>query len=248
MTEFWKDLLGPLASPLTWIFVLCLLAAFHRRRRLLWLWMAIAVLCLFGWPRQPWNLRGPLVRSQAPLTEPDPAITNIVMLAAGGFATDASVPVNGRATEAYLYRFLEGVRVHRALPGSRLLVSVSRPDDVVEARRLLDELAALVGVEAVDLVPVVGAENTRDEARLMAPHVSTNAFYLVTSDLHMTRALMIFKNAGLHPLPAPAGSCGRGDGERPLRASVIYPNAANLQAADQAIHEYLGLVWERVRR
>ncbi len=28
------------------------------------------------------------------------------------------------------------------------------------------------------------------------------AFYLVTSDLHMTRALMIFKNAGMPPLPA----------------------------------------------
>lgn len=194
--EFLKDIIAPLIRPLTWVFILCLASAFHRRRRLLWLWMAIAVLCLFGWPRRPWSLRGPLVRSQVPLTEVNPAITNIVVLAGGGFATDPSVPANGRATESYLYRFLEGIRLYRAAPDRRVLISVSRPEDPAEARALLDELAALVGVPPGDLLPVTGAENTRNEAELMAPLVGTNRFYLVTSDLHMPRAMMTFENVG----------------------------------------------------
>ena len=75
--------------------------------------------------------------------------------------------------------------------------------------RILNELAGLVGVAPDRLVPIVGAENTRDEARRMRDVAGTNVFYLVTSDLHMPRAMMIFKQEGMQPLAAPAGPCAR---------------------------------------
>jgi len=110
---------------------------------------------------------------------------------------------------------------------------------------LLGELAELTGIAPTRLIPVTGARDTREEALLMRPLLGTNAFYLVTSDIHMPRAMLGFQKAGMQPVPAPAGGCGRGD---PLRLGLehLYPRSHNLCATDRALHEYLGIVWARL--
>lgn len=240
-----KKLLYPLTNSLTLVLVLTVWALLHKRRRVILLCAIVAALCLFGYPALPGRFRKALVTQYAPLTEFRPGITNIVVLCAGRFATDASVPVNGRATPGFLYRLMEGIRLLREAPGRRVLVSVSSPDDPAAAGSILHALAGLLDVQPGSLVPVVGAKNTRDEARLMRDVVGTNAFYLVTSDLHMPRAMIIFEQAGMQPVAAPTGSCGRGDGERPLLGN-IYSRSENLCTADLAIHEHLGIIWARL--
>ena len=250
MNSLLKHLLAPLVSPFTLVLVLTVWALLHQRRRVALLCAIVAVLCLFGYPRWPWTLHRRLATQYPPATELRAGVTNIVVLAGSGFATDETVPVTGRASPEYVYRFLEGVRLLRGLAGSRMLVSVSVPDDPKAARQLLDELAGLVGVAPARLLPVVGARSTCDEARLMREAVGSNAFYLVTTDLHMPRAMLLFRQEGLQPLAAPVGSCARGTrgaGES-SRLAKLYPCSANLNVADQTIHEYLGIFWARLTR
>ena len=246
MPTFLRILFAPFTDPLTLVFVLSVVALCHRKRRALWLGLVILMLCLLGWPALPWGLHGRLIRQYGPVAGPTSGVSRIAVLSGGAFASDETVPVNGRARPTFLYRFMEGIRIHRAVPGSRLVVSVCAAGGEAEAKRILGDLAEVTQVDPGQLTAVIGAENTRDEARLMREHLGTDAFYLVTSDFHMPRAMMLFRQAGMHPIPAPAGACGRGDGERPLRASTVWPSTVNMGVAERAIHEYLGVAWARL--
>lgn len=55
----------------------------------------------------------------------------------------------------------------------------------------------------------------------------------------MPRAMELFERQGLKPIPAPAQFLVNGnDGQ-------LAPAAGNLVRCDMAIHEYLGIFWER---
>lgn len=246
MVFFLKYFMVPLMRPLSLVLLFLLLALMIKRARVGLIAAAVLLLFLFGYPLLPRMLHQPLVSRYASVTAPLDNITNIVVLACGSFATDPAIPANGRADRESLYRFLEGVRLHRDIPGSRLLVSVSHSTAPAEAVLLLDDLADLAGVDREKVLAIAGAHDTREEALLMRGLVGTNQFYLVTSDYHMRRSMMTFEQQGMHPLPAPAGSCGRGEIERPLMAESFFPSAGNIRNADQAIHEYIGLFWAKL--
>ncbi len=243
MNVFLESLIPPL-GPLTLVYLLGLVAMIHRRRRGVWLLAMLLVLWQAGTSGFPWKLREPLVMAFTPVDVTRPQSTHIAVLSAGSFTADDRVAVNGRANEEYMYRLLEGLRIHRAVTNSRMFVSMTIIGDPSNAGTddMARQLAALLKVVPDCLIPVVGAQSTRDEARRLWPHVGTGAFYLVTSDYHLPRAMKLFRQQGMHPIPAPAGACGLGAGERPLQYSRFWPSAVNLRATDQSLHEYLGSV------
>jgi uncharacterized SAM-binding protein YcdF (DUF218 family) len=49
------------------------------------------------------------------------------------------------------------------------------------------------------------SRDTEEQARLVGTIVKKNRFILVTSALHMSRAMNLFRKAGLTPIPAPTG-------------------------------------------
>lgn len=234
-----------LLRPVSLVSLLLLLALAWRKRRVPCLIAAILVLVVFGSPALPSALSKRLVTRYDHVTHVDADVGYVVVLAGGGFATDEAVPANCRATPEYLYRFLEGVRLLRSLPDSKMVLSIGQPDEVPQADLLAQELAKLVGIESHRIKTAVGARSTSEEAQLVREIVGETPFYLVTSDYHLPRAMLIFSQNKLDPIPAPAGSCGKGDGERPLIKSV-FPNSRNLSVADRNWHEYLGGLWENL--
>jgi uncharacterized SAM-binding protein YcdF (DUF218 family) len=242
------QVVAELFNPLT-VVMLLIVAAWVWRGRGRWLLGgAILLLMVFGHWTVPSRMGGLLTSQHEPVMQVRPEVRDVVVLAAGAFSEAEDLAANNRVNGTYLSRFLEGVRIHRAAAGGRLIVSVSRPDDSAAARRILDELAALVGVDGAGLEPIVGANSTADEARLARPLVGTNSFYLVTSDLHLPRAMLLFRQQGLNPIAAPAGACGRGGGRGEARLSeVLYPDAGSLEHTDAVLHEALGILWARMR-
>ena len=107
------------------------------------------------------------------------------------------------------------------------------------------EAARLLGVAPSDVVREEASIDTEDQARLVAPIVGGNEFFLVTSASHMPRAMALFRKRGLHPLAAPADYSIKGD----MRISLgqFQPKAGNTQRAEEAAYEYLGLAWARIR-
>ncbi len=87
---------------------------------------------------------------------------------------------------------------------------------------------------------------TADQARIIARMAGRKTVILVTSAIHLPRAMRLFEKQGLHPIPAPCAY----ESLKPvkLRPSMFFPNTGALTGAAIAIHEYLGLGWIWLRQ
>lgn len=88
------------------------------------------------------------------------------------------------------------------------------------------------------------AENAFETAAVLRPeHIER--VLVVTHALHIPRAMACFRRAGLKPIAAPTRFVSRPNA-RPALLDWL-PNAAALELSNQALHEYLGLYWYRLR-
>jgi uncharacterized SAM-binding protein YcdF (DUF218 family) len=174
-------------------------------------------------------------------------IETIVVLAEGA-SFDPRLAPGAQLTAGSVQRLVEGVRLHREIPGSRLLLSGGVQGGVpagVDAPSPYLALAWALGVEEGAVELITGARNTEAEARRMAERLSPGVpILLVTSASHMERALWIFQQAGLDPIPAPSEVLARGSNPRsPLQ---WVPSANHYRMVERAVKERLGLLWVRL--
>ena len=84
------------------------------------------------------------------------------------------------------------------------------------------------------------AANARDSAVLLRQH-GIKRIYLVTSAVHMPRAMAWFRHYGLQPIPVP---CDYRMGEAgALNWQSWLPRAIYEEISSEAMHEYAGLLW-----
>jgi uncharacterized SAM-binding protein YcdF (DUF218 family) len=162
-----------------------------------------------------------------------------VVVLGSGYSTPARVPPNGRLDTASLERLVEGIRLYHALPGSKLVVSGGPAYPLASQAQVLADTAVALGVPRTDIVLEAKAMDTAVEAQEVQTIVGADRFVLVTSTFHLRRSMRLFEKRGMHPVPAPAGYWP--NGKLPLPAS------AQLVRADQADHEYVGLLWASLR-
>lgn len=166
--------------------------------------------------------------------------TMIVMLG-GGHASDPQLPVTDQLSEGALSRIVEAVRIYKALPGSKLIVSGGCGADPVPEAEVLAKFASVMGVNPQDIILEPESINTEDQARRLKPLVGKEKFILVTSASHMPRSMAMFKKQGMDPLPAPADHLVKG--RETFGWEFVFPSAGNLYKAERAFYEYLGLAW-----
>lgn len=87
-------------------------------------------------------------------------------------------------------------------------------------------------------------ENAINSRRLLAPQ-GIDRIILVTQAAHMLRAKAVFEHAGFQVKPAPLDF--ETDAARLPVLLRFAPRAERLMASAQACHEYLGLLWYRLR-
>ncbi len=222
------------------------------RRRMPWLaagcvFIALSSLYALSTPMGAYGLLQGLQRSPALSSGPlESGVGAIVVLGGGRYR---SAPEYGEDTVsmAALVRLRYGVRLYRQ-HGLPLLVSGG---NVYEQRLPEAELMARVLVEDFG-VPVrwreIASRNTWENARFSAALLSAagiSRVLLVTHASHMPRSLDAFRRNGIRVIAAPTGffshpSPGRG-------ALNWVPRASALHASTVALHEYLGLLWYRLR-
>jgi uncharacterized SAM-binding protein YcdF (DUF218 family) len=167
-----------------------------------------------------------------------------VVVLGGGHTEDRRLPATGQLSEGSLQRLVEGVRLYRALPGAKLLVS-GAPGRAVRHGEVLAAAARVLGVPSDDLVADVTAWDTHDEARALSARVGAEPFLLVTSASHMPRALRLFKAVGARPIPAPTDYI---EFDEPgVSMYAFFPSASTLDNSARAVHEYLGFIWSALR-
>jgi len=187
----------------------------------------------------------PLERSYPPLNLSSAEMTKkhvkwVVVLGSGHW-TDKSLPPGAMLEEAALYRLTEGIRVANRFPGSVLILSGGKFRDEQPNAQVMAAAAVGLGFDPGRIMLSEKVLDTHDEAQHVKSLAGTDTFVLVTSASHMLRAVKLFENQGLSPIPAPAYYRGKGEPE------YFLPHPDNLKTCHMAVHEYLGLAWSFVR-
>jgi uncharacterized SAM-binding protein YcdF (DUF218 family) len=162
-----------------------------------------------------------------------------VVVLGSGYSTAAGAPATARVDSMGLERLVEGIRLVRSIPGSKLLVSGGSYLTGVPQAQVLADAAVALGVPRADIVLEATSFDTQDEARLVRDIVRDDRFLLVTSAIHMRRSMRLFEKQGMKPIAAPAGFWSDRRG--------LLPSSQNIVRADYADHEYLGMLWSLLR-
>jgi uncharacterized SAM-binding protein YcdF (DUF218 family) len=168
-----------------------------------------------------------------------------VVVLGGGHGADSQIPLTSHLSDPGLKRLLEGIRIYRENPGSKLLLSGGRGYRAIPEARVAQDVAIFLGVDKDDIILEPDSMDTKDQARLLKPMIGKDPFVLVTSALHLPRAMALFRKQGMDPIPGPAEIPSREKGE--LAPRRFFPQPEALDKSSQAIHEYVGLVWARLR-
>ncbi len=175
----------------------------------------------------------------------DAASLKWIVVLGGGHVSDPRLPVNSQISQAALGRVVEGVRLYKAIPGSKLLLSGGGVYDSVPEADVMGRIAVLLGVKPQDITLERDSRDTEEEAVLIAKMVGAQKIILVTSAAHMPRSVALFRKNGLQPIPAPADYLVK-EAQGP-DLGRFFPNAGPLRQVESAWHEYLGLAWAWLR-
>ena len=168
-----------------------------------------------------------------------------IVVLGGGHVSDPSLPANSQISAASLGRVVEGVRLHKAVPGSKLLLSGGAVFDPVPEAEVMAQIAVLLGVKPQDIMLESDSRDTAEEAEIIAKMIGRGKFILVTSAAHMPRSMALFRRRGLEPIPAPADfRAPNTQSSDPVR---FFPGVGSLGQTQIAVHEYLGLAWAWLR-
>ena len=173
-----------------------------------------------------------------------PSVKWIVVLG-GGHTSDPKIPVTSQISEVSLVRLIEGIRLHNKTPGSKLILSEGKVFDLTSGAEVMAEIARAIGVDQKDIILEDESKDTAEEARLIKSIVGSDEFILVTSAAHMPRAVAMFKKLGMHPIPAPTGYLVI-EGQN-IDPSNFFPSSGGFFKTSSAFHEYIGLVWAKLR-
>ena len=152
-------------------------------------------------------------------------------------------------TRRTAFNAIEGARLYRLLRPSVVIASggLADPDEFrrSEAEAVRDVLIRL-GVPRDVIVIEPRSSNTAEQAELVPPLLRGHPrFALITTPIHMPRALALFRSRGVNPVPAPSHIDYTGRDRHSMLRFV--PSANALRASELSMYEYLGMVYARSR-
>jgi uncharacterized SAM-binding protein YcdF (DUF218 family) len=169
---------------------------------------------------------------------------HIVVLGAG-YTYDERFPSTMQLNQTTLARLAEGVRIHKKVPNSILVTSGPYNKSQVSQADVAKNAVMLLGVSENSVLTQSEPSNTFEEAKVyVETHHSGQNVILVTSAAHMHRAVMVFKNFGIEPIPSPTNY--RLIGDR-AQTWIGLPSIRNMQLLHTALNEYAAISREKVR-
>jgi uncharacterized SAM-binding protein YcdF (DUF218 family) len=168
-----------------------------------------------------------------------------VVVLGGGHSYLPAAPATGKLSTSALSRIVEAVRIAGALPGARLIVSGPAENGHPSHASVLAQAAISLGVDPARIDLVDTALDTEDEAAAVFRLAGKAPVALVTSAWHMPRAAALFKKGGVDFVACPADFNARSG---PLtRLSDLSWDSESLERSTLAAHEWLGLLWLRLK-
>ena len=148
------------------------------------------------------------------------------------------LPLTSRLGHSPFARTVEAARIHRLVPESKIITSGRGAEDVTEAE-VMFQLLVSIGVDAANLLIEDQSMNTEEQVIAIRRIVGDAQFVLVTSAIHMPRAMLLFQRHGMLPIPAATDHLLK----QKLRwnLATVLPKVRYFQLFEYAWYEYLAL-------
>ena len=174
-----------------------------------------------------------------------------VVVLAGGVKSQAPEYGQDTLNLMTLIRLRYGVRVHKETQLPLMLVGGGTGEGAMPEAELMAQAARKefgVKVAWTEGNSVNTAGNAMNAAEILRAN-DIDTVVLVTSAFHMTRARRAFAHHGIRAIPAGTDYAYRSFYRewKPRDLSDFVPGAYHLMVSRNALHEYLGIAWYRLR-
>jgi len=202
---------------------------------------AILWISLLSYPPFSALLLSPLENSyqKVQLTQKIPHYIHVL---GSGHCSNKNIPLSAELDSTSLTRVNEGIAIYNSHPGMKIIFSGYGNDDPISNARKNAEMAMVLGVNPKDIILLESAKDTREEAVQAKNIIGNQPLVLVTSASHMPRAVALFKKAGIEVIAAPTDYQIKTDD-----TLWQFPSSGGLGRSEIAFHEYLGIVWSKLR-
>jgi len=162
---------------------------------------------------------------------------NSIVVLGSGHVSDERISAVSQLGGSSLYRLIEGVRLLQVLPEAKLIVTGGIGYDPVANADVVGRVALSIGVPRDRLIIENRPRDTLQEAEMLLPLLGKEEFILVTSALHMERAMRIFQEQGMHPLAAPTDYVMKKEIVEP--PGRLFPSPGNLDLSRRILYEWM---------
>ena len=168
----------------------------------------------------------------------------LVAVLGTGFNSDPELPANSQVSGTFLSRLLEGVRIYRSNPQSRLLISIAGEAEAQPKDRFAQKMIALLKLDANRVSIATESESTSDEAEEVLRQHRGEQVVVVTSAGHMPRAMTIFRDSGIVPIAAPTGyGFTRSGSPDEKKWPRWVPSTEGIASNHQWLYEQIASLW-----
>ncbi len=233
-------------SILTWIVILSfVLYRFKKRKAAIgFLILGVVLFYAFSTAWLPRYLAYRLEIQYPPLKElPKFSTTQKVYihLLGSGYQTDKRLPSTAMLGFVAQSRFLEAMRLYRAINNSILVCSADGPVGEQTQAMIARAAAIEMGADSSRILALNTPSSTKEEAEDLAKAVGTSSTVIVVTDaIHMPRAMKFFRNQGFAAIAAPANfKALNGSAGVPFK---WWPSEDNIYITNRVLHEYFASV------
>jgi uncharacterized SAM-binding protein YcdF (DUF218 family) len=218
------------------------------------LWSAIAILLLGG---NEWIGRWAAIRLERQLTAPQPLPQADAIVVLGGAVRAKEWPRATVELGETGNRILHAFELFRTKKGAFILCAGGKAEPGIRETSEAEDMRALLGSFGVPSEAILVETNslsTFENARNCQPMIEAKGVHrmlLVTSAVHMPRALAVFRRQfpQVEVIPAPTDYMFTDKPNIPPRELLegFVPSADHLVRMEQTLHEYIGLLYYRWR-
>lgn len=193
---------------LLWVLFLGLLTYYKSLRKSSWYWGIFIIIGIVSTTNVLPNYLVKHYESQVTVCQPqllDTTSTYYIHVLGAGYSLDPKLPATSQLESTTLTRLVEGIRIARQLPHYKLVTSAYSKYGLESQASVAKRAAIDLGIPSQNIEMLTTPSNTAEEVEAFVKKFGTTKKVIVVSDaLHLPRAVMLYKKAGISAIPAPS--------------------------------------------